>query len=67
MEFGDVHKIAGFKLPGTGRLAPFNDIAFAAPGQAAVAPRILWRIDHGAESTPSKGSVFGVLSEQWPT
>jgi len=50
-----------------GEVAPFNDIAFAAPGQAAVAPRILWRIDHGAESTPSKGSVFGVLSEQWPT
>jgi hypothetical protein len=49
-----------------GTVAPFNDVAFAAQVKAAAAPRVLWRIDHGPHSTPSKGSDFAVLSERWP-
>ena len=48
-----------------GDVAPFNDIAFAAPVQAATAPRVLWRIDHGHDSTPSKGFDYAVLSDKW--
>lgn len=49
-----------------GDVSPFNDIAFAAPVLAAAAPRVLWRIDYGTESTPSKGSAFALLSDTWP-